>query len=137
MANRPYCDVAQSCWGSVTRGFTLEAHWKHERVPLDWGHNGFQVDAVMPPTDGRNLSRRHPTARAKAEQVFALVDAGKTRGEGSEASASASSGLVKMPSKCQLHRRSREFGHLPKSAHDRGVENFKRRIPHGFVTFVA
>ena len=37
-----------------------------------------------------------------------------------------------------LHRRSREFGHVPKSAHNRGAENLKLlQNPHGFVTFVA
>ena len=68
-----------------------------------------------------------PTARAKAEQVFALVDAGKTREEAAEelrnsASevSSASCRPAKMPRKRQLYRRSGGLGRARKSARDRG-----------------
>jgi len=59
-----------------------------------------------------------PTARAKAEQVFALVDAGRTREaswESASEASSASCGLAKMPRK-----QSRGFGPVGKSAHHRG-----------------
>ena len=68
-----------------------------------------------------------PTARAKAEQVFTLVDTGKTRAEAAEELRNQHPKRLphladsqRCRESASVHRRSRGFGHVRKSAHKRG-----------------
>ena len=82
-----------------------------------------------------------PTARAKAEQVFALVDAGKTRGEAAEELGISIRSVFRIlrtrkdAEKAPLHRRSRGFGHVRKSAHNRRRQsrNYPTRLRLGRI----